>query len=338
MPEPPECEDPHAASPPAHEPRPLDVVQRWLQAVIMHPGGVAAGVDSEAARAEIATSPAEIEHVIGRSQSLGSLDRLAVYGNAYYARLLECLREVFPIVCRTMGERIFNHFAFVYLQRYPSQSYTLGELGQRFADFLAESRPAETEQPPPEAEAESELSPDWPQFVVDLARLEWTIGQVYDGPGMEQRTGLSAADLAAIPPDKWPNVRLKLAPCVRLLAFRFPVNDYFAAMRELERDEEELPASADSENPIDEAFVPIPPPQETYLALSRRNYIVHRYPLTKVQFTLLQELESGATIEQAVTAAAAGSTMSDDELAAALHEWFAIWTANDFFITAELEP
>src|SRR5690242_4203523 len=101
------------------EPRPLDLVQRWLQAVIMHPGGVAAGADSEAARSLIATSAAEIERVIGRSQALGSLDRLAVYGNAYYARLLECLRESFPVLCRTMGERIFNDFAFLYLQRHP---------------------------------------------------------------------------------------------------------------------------------------------------------------------------------------------------------------------------
>lgn len=326
-----------SASPPTKEPRPLDVVQRWLQAVIMHPGGVAAGVNSEAARAEIATSAAEVERVIGRSQSLGSLDRLAVYGNAYYARLLECLRESFPIVCRTMGERIFNQFAFVYLQRHPSQSYTLGELGLRFADFLAESRPAEIEQTPQDVEAESELSPDWPQFVVDLARLEWTIGQVYDGPGMEKRTGLTAADLAAIPPERWPSVRLKLAPCVRLLAFRFPVNDYFAQMRELDQDEEPAEMRGDVDS-IDDNFVPIPSPRETYLALSRRNYVVHRYPLTKVQFTLLSELESGATIEQSVTAAAAKSELSDDELAAALNQWFSMWTANEFFTSVELEP
>ncbi len=337
MTEPPSSDESRSVPPPAYEPRPLDLVQRWLQAVIMHPSGVAAGVDSEAARAEIATSAAEVERVIRRSQALGSLDRLAVYGNAYYARLLECLRESFPIVCRTMGKQIFNQFAFVYLQRHPSQSYTLGELGLRFADFLAESRPVEMEQAPQNADFDSELAPDWPQFVVDLARLEWTVGQVYDGPGMEKRSGLSADDLAAIPPERWPGVRLKLAPCVQLLAFRFPVNDYFAAMRELERDDEpsEAPNAGDA---IEDNFVPIPPPQETFLALSRRNYVVHRYPLAKVQFTLLRELESGATIEQAVTAAAAESALSDDELSAALNQWFAMWTANEFFTSVELKP
>lgn len=313
-----------AESQPGLNPRPLDLVERWMQSVITHPAGVAAGIASDAAQAAIPVSPDEVERVVTRSQALDSIERLGVYANAYYARLLECLRDVFPIVARTLGEELFDHFALGYLQKYPSQSYTLCELGARFAQFLDETRPTE----PDAAAAEAGLSPDWPRFVVDLARLEWTVGQVYDGPGMENRQGVLADALAAIPPDRWLAARLQLAPCVRLLLFRYPVNDFYTKMRAIDR--------ADDDDPIEDDLA-IPRPEETYVALSRRDYVVRRYPLAKPQYALLAAFESGATVEAAIAAAAADCDLSDDELAVALHRWFADWTADQFFLSVAFD-
>ena len=121
----------------------LDAVQRWMQAVIMHPDGVAAGLDSETARQHLDVPPEEVESVVSRSQALSSVERLSIYANAYYARLLECLGEEFPVLKQTLGEETFDAFAFGYLQMYPSRSYTLGKLGENFARFLAETRPVE---------------------------------------------------------------------------------------------------------------------------------------------------------------------------------------------------
>ncbi len=334
----PNAEIPHAV-------RPLDRVQRWMQAVIMHPAGVLAGINSDSARAEIPIDPARIEQIIGRSQALGSLDRLAVYANAYYARLLECLREVFPIVCRTMGTDIFDHFALSYLQKYPSQSYTLNDLGARFAQFLDETRPPTPAEAAPnalQADDLPDLSADWPRFVVDLAALEWTIGEVYDSPGVEKTGSMQRQDLESIPPDRRMSAHLQLAPCVRLLEFRFPANDFYARMRELpyERDRErdgEVNGGEDNGAEAVAGELPIPPPAPTYLALSRRNYVVRRYPLDRIQFELLNELSKGKTIAEALSVAAADCDLSDDELAARLHEWFAQWTANQFFLSVSLD-
>lgn len=315
----------------AVQPRPLDRVERWMQAVITHPAGVAAGIDSESAQAAIPLTSAEVERVIARSQALDSMERLGVYANAYYARLLECLRDVFPIVARTLGEELFDRFALGYLQKYPSQSYTLCELGARFAQFLDETRPIE----PDAAAAEVGLSPDWPRFVVDLARLEWTVGEVYDGPGMENRRGLSAEDIAAIPADRSLAARLQLAPCVRLLAFRFPVNDFYTEMRAIDRADDDDDDAVEDDAVEDD--LAIPPPAETYVALSRRNYVVRRYPLAKPQYELLAAVQSGAAMGTAIAAAAAACDLSDDELAAALHRWFADWTADQFFLSVALD-
>jgi hypothetical protein len=322
----------------ANEPRRIDLVERWMQAVITHPGGVAAGIDSEAANAQIPLAAADIEQVIEPSKSLGSIERLGVYANAYYARLLECLREVFPVVNQTMGEAIFNHFALSYLQKYPSQSYTLGKLGERFAQFLEETRPSEPDATANNvaAAADAGLAADWPRFVVDLATLEWTVGEVYDGPGMEKRPALSADDLAKIPTDQWPRAKIELAPCVRLLQFRFPVNDYYARMRELARDDDEDDLARTQGDARDDQEIAIPEPEVTFLALSRRDYVVWRYPLSRAQFALLSALSRGETVETAIAAASAASELGDDErgddeFAAALHRWFANWTEDQFF-------
>src|SRR6185437_11506395 len=79
-----------------HDDSPLARLQRWMQAVITHPGGVAEGAASDDARRHLADSPSGIEQVISRSQRLTSEERLAIYSHAYFARLLECLRAVFP--------------------------------------------------------------------------------------------------------------------------------------------------------------------------------------------------------------------------------------------------
>src|SRR5688572_16099648 len=104
---------------PAYE---LDQVQRWMQAVIVHPQGVEAGIRAAAAREHIDVAPEAMEQVVGPSRRQTSLERLEIYANAYYARLLECLREEFPALAHAVGEEAFGNFAFGYLQTYPSQS------------------------------------------------------------------------------------------------------------------------------------------------------------------------------------------------------------------------
>ena len=207
-----------------------------MQAVISHPEGVESGLDSPEPREHLSVASGDVEQVIAPSLAQSSVERLAIYANAYYARLLECLGEEFPILKQTLGDETFDAFAFGYLQTYPSRSYTLGKLGENFARFLDETRPDESEQEAAADESESEaesvaLPIGWPDFLVDLARLEWTFTQVFDGPGVEREPLLTAEQLQSVDPEKWPSAKLEVVPCFRLIALRFPVNAYYAAMR-----------------------------------------------------------------------------------------------------------
>ena len=140
--------------------------------------GVEAGLDSVEARDAIDVSPDQVEDVVDPSKRRTSIERLEVYANAYYARLLECLRDEFPALFHALGEEVFDGLAFGYLQFYPSRSYTLSDLSRQFAEYLEETRPRDDD--------DANGSPSWPDFMIDLARLERCYSEVFDGPGAER--------------------------------------------------------------------------------------------------------------------------------------------------------
>lgn len=274
----------------------LTEIQRWLQTAITHPAGVTES-----------NPHASLGDIILPSRALTSVQRLAIYRNAYYARLLECLRGFFPALSHAIGVEAFDEFAFGYLQKYPSESYTLNRLADRFAKFLEETSPDKNASP----------EANWPDFLIDLARLEWTIEEVFDGTGNEEGATLSVDALKAIPPDQWPEVRLIPNPSLQLLAFRFPVNDYYTEFRQGRAAE-------------------IPTPRNTWVAIHRRDFVVRRHELTRGQFCLLQAIQAGMTLGTAVEAAAGAETANFGEWICQLPKWFQSWTAEQFLTGIEI--
>ena len=265
----------------------LEQLQHWLQAAIMHPAGVAGE---------------SIEKIILPSSQQTSAERLEVYAAAYYLRLLDCLREFFPCFRFAMGVEIFDEFALAYLQRHPSQSYTLHHLADQFASFLSDSRLAGSDE-----------GGSWENFFVDLARLEHAIEVVFDAEGPEEPS--AAAPLAAMTAQS----SITLVPGFQLLAFRYPISSFYTAWKH-------------GDEP------PLPAPRQHYIALFRRDYIVRRHELTSLQHDLLAALRDGKSLEESLAqiaplALAAGET--PDSLAAKLRDWFEGWTRAGFFIAGE---
>jgi hypothetical protein len=283
----------------------LSQIQRWLQTVITHPGGTAAGLDSEAARAQLDVVPADVEQVISPSQQQSSVERLEIYAQAYFARLSECLRAEFPMTVEAIGEELFDEFAVEYLQRYPSQSYTLDHLGANFARFLSETRPTAGD------EDTDQDTHAWLDFLPDLARLEWNLAEVFDGPGAEQLAPLGHDALSAIPPECWSDIRLVPVPCLRIVAFDFPIDDYYRGLRAKQS--------------------PLPPARSaTWLAITRRDYVVRHYPLSATEAALLTNLVAGLPLGESIERAA--PTDGDlDRFAVQLRGWFQHWSAEGFF-------
>lgn len=282
-------------------------LQQWMHTVITHPDGVPSGVDSDAARQLVDVSLNEIEQVIEPSQQLDSVSRLAVYGNAYYARLLECLRDEFPALVQAVGESAFDGLAFGYLQHHPPHSYTLSELGDEFPKYLRATRPDD-----------GEPQPNWTDFLIELAELERLYAEVFDGPGPE-RTGLLRPEtLEAIDGQQWPQAKLVVVPWLHLKQFQYPVHEYASAVR------------------VREQQPPPPDAESTFLAITRRDYVVRRTPLNRAQFEMLAAMQNGAAVVKAIERGAAFYEGEADQLGDAIRRWFFDWTAAGFFRDVEL--
>jgi hypothetical protein len=268
---------------------PLDAVQRWMQEAVrnpLNPGPMRGDWDADA--------------LITASQRQSAADRMAVYAHAYFARLLECLQSEFPAVRRAAGDEGFSALACGYLQARPSTSYTLHRLGAGFADFLAATRP----------ERQTD-EPDFPDFLIELANLERTYAEICDAAGPEDVPSLSADELRNLSPERFANAQVVFHETVRLMAMRFPCQEFASAVR----------AGV-------EAFPP--EPRETCLLIFRRDYVVRRTPISLPQYELLSQLLVGRTIGSAIEARASQASHPGD-LSDEIRRWFAEWSALRLF-------
>lgn len=281
--------------------RSLASLQQWFQAVITNPEGVSAGIEEASESSAIRIASDELEDVILPSRRVSSHERLSIYAHAYYARLAECMREEFPALLHALGDDTFSAFVAGYLQARPPHSYTLGKLGEGFAAFLAETCPRD----------DDEASAGWAEFLIDLARLERLYGEVFDGPGDEGETGLTLAQIQAVPPSRRPDVRLLPLHSLRLIELSCPAHDYISAARK--KIDTEIPAG-----------------ETTRLMVWRRNYVVRRLPLSPREYALLQRILQGETLGAAV-AAIACDTVDTEHLERDLHNWFLAWTNAGIF-------
>jgi hypothetical protein len=179
----------------------LPTVQRWLQAVIVHPGDVEEAIASPEAAAEVA--PERLEELVKPSHSLTSAERVEIYHGMYLLRMVEALEADYPAVRHFLGEEEFEQMVVDYVQSFPSRSYTLNRLGDHLPRFFAEH-------------------PERPHaaFLAELARYELAVTEAFDE---QESPVLSPDEVKAIPQEAWPSARLVPIAALRLLAFRYAV-------------------------------------------------------------------------------------------------------------------
>jgi hypothetical protein len=251
----------------------LGRIQRMMQAAVTRPAGDGLGAGRGPGRGGRGAGIEMLEGVVAPSSTLSGPERLAIYHKSYHARLLQCFQAMFPALLQALGEDLFNRFALDYLQAHPPRSYTLSRLGDDFPAHLAETRPDAGAAP---AERES-----WPDFIINLAELELAFMKVYDGPGVEGRQLLSGRHVLALPTDSLLDARPALVPCLRLFAFRYPVSAYLLAARRGER-----PA--------------LPSPKDNFAVVTRRDYRVVIYEVSRGEHALLHDLDGRRTLGQAL--------------------------------------
>lgn len=282
----------------------LDRTERWMQRVVTHPLGVDAGIRDAGARRFVDVSTSELESMVNRSRCLTAAERMAIYHNAYFARLVECLQNDFPAFRKTVGDDAFRQFALQYTATQPSRSYTLGRFGDGFVDFLRETCPA--------CERNDPSGTDWSEFLIELARFERVVAEVFDGPGIEGQPGLDVGSLRKLSPHELSQLRFIGAPCLRLMQTQFAVHDLVG------------------QGP-DPALPHVLQRRNTYVVVTRSNFRVIWRAVERDEFQLLQRLVDGASLGDALLSAAGDASSDVGELSSRLQAMFCRWTALRFF-------
>jgi hypothetical protein len=155
----------------------------------------------------------------------GQPTRVDIYHHAYRARLIDALRSNFPVLHRVLGDEGFADVALAYLADHPSRRPSIRWFGDALPAWLADH---------PAALPHAALA--------DLAAMEWALGLSFDAA---DAAPIAFAELAALPPARWPAVRFAAHPSVAMLDLAWAVEPIWQA---LTRDEN---ASSEAPKPLD---------------------------------------------------------------------------------------
>lgn len=257
--------------------------------VVTQPGDLDTALESTHARRYL--PPDDAEKVILPSATLTSRERLDIYHRMYGYRMVEAMSFDYPGV-----EHFLDHYGgfrsvvIDYVTAHPSRSYTLNRLGDRFPDYLA-------------------TRTDLPRsrFLHDLARFELAITMVFDEI---ESTPLSADEIEAVPPDRWPEAKLDLIPAFRLIELDYPADLYLDSVKE----ETEHPPLRMSKR---------------WIMIHRRNYRVRQSVIDRRQWQVLRRLRDGMALGDAIDEVSRRHRprLTETEL----FSWFRQWTAIGLF-------
>ena len=215
----------------------LRELQRWMASTIMRPLTADFRMPTDGNDKLLGV----IDSLIAPSPKLSSLQRLEIYNRQYWFRLLDSLREDFPALVRLVGDTVFRGLAEDYLQRNPSHSFTLRDLGSRLSSWLqglADQKLRESES--------WHAGLRYPlQLLADVAALEWAYIEAFD-----------SAEVPSLGAEDFGNgkIDLRLQPFVRPVALAFNISSFVVAVHNGEEDPPTI-----SQQPQTELCSRIPP-------------------------------------------------------------------------------
>ncbi len=259
--------------------------------------------------------------LIRSTDKLSGLNRLEIYNKQYWFRLLDCLYDDFPGVRNILGDKRFRELSVAYLQKYPSKSYSLRDLGEHLSEFLSRE-------------------PQWlgrrKRLVLDMAQLEWAHIVAFDGA---QGRPLQSSDLEGI---DITSLKVTLQPYMTLLDLHYPLDEFILALRKQERSRGGEGGTVEEKESHDELRRVLPGRKATRLVVHRIENVIYYKRIEIEQFRLLAALHSGRTLQEACSEAfllrGTPSPARLQTISQNLKEWFLTWSRLGWFVKADNLP
>lgn len=221
-----------------------------------------------------------------------SFERLEIYNRQYWFRLFSSFTEDFPGLQAVVGMNRFQRLMRAYLEACPSTSFSLRNLGSQLLHWLQQN-------------------PEWVAPDVELAQqmatLEWAHIEAFDSATWPVLTSEMLGELNA-------ESRIALQPHLRLVKADYAVDDALIRVRS------ETGSSNGSSNSASvghharrlRALRKLPR-EKVYIAVHRYEDTVYYRRLSAEAFSLLQSLQNGEALGDAIDNAFLSSTIDDVE-------------------------
>ncbi|HYR17851.1 MAG TPA: DNA-binding domain-containing protein [Myxococcales bacterium] len=162
--------------------------------------------------------PAAREALLVGDAGLSADERARIYSEMYLFRLVEALREDYPLLARLLGEEEFFSVCAAYVRAHPSRHPSLARLGAALPGFLRDR-----------AVPRPDLS--------DLAALEWARAEAFVAPDAAALDETALRSLGEDPA----SARLTLVPSIRLLSLGYDAAALWADLEALRQPGPALP-------------------------------------------------------------------------------------------------
>lgn len=281
-------------------PTQLKKTQQWFGHII----GRAIDDDSRMNPLSPSGQPMEIEaaHYIAPSPTLRPAQRIQLYNQQYWWRLLNIMQEAFPLVTRLFGFFDFNKIIAVpYLVKYPPRHWSLSIIGDRLSQW-----------------AEDNYSATDKNLVLNAINLDWAFNYSFIAPELPPISSeeLSSNDLL--------EKKIYIQPHLHLFSFdadmfRFRVEflkhppDYW----------------------IDNDFPELKHDKILFYVLYRnQNNDISWKEISQVEYHLLRLFQAGTSIEKACEWLENQDASLCDAAMQNLHLWFQEWTVRRWLTTS----
>lgn len=189
---------------------------------------------------------------------------LEVYRHAYRARLLAALADNYTVLARALGDEAFEALGRAYLDARPSRQPSIRWFGHELAGFMAAADAALVPHP----------------GLVDFARMDWALRGAFDAA---EAPPLDPATLAALGPDGWADLVLRLQPHVQRVTLTHAIEPAWRVLREWD------PESGDAQPEL-----PEPVAHEHVLLAWRQGLETRWRSLEPLEAALLDGVAAGA--------------------------------------------
>ncbi len=267
-------------------------IQQWFASIITRP------IDNESRMMPISPSgrpmTEEAEEFIAPSSKLSSDQRIQIYNQQYWWRLLTILQHNFPTLARLFGYSDFNRsFGFPFLSSHPSRDWSIGKLGEGLPQWIAEHYNAK----------------DKP-LVHTAAELDWAFQELFL---VVPPTPLQAS-LELL------TKKLTLQKHIRLFACPF---DIFTFRQELLKKDVDYWLEAD--------FPPLLKQRHYHFVLWRNQHNQLQFKeIEEGQWTLLHLISDGLTIEEASEFLEKKGGKPYEEALSSFQDWIQDWVREKF--------